>query len=272
MIRIKSPRDIERMRRAGRALAEVFVETAGLMKPGAVTREIDAAVEEAIHRRGGRPAFKGYRGGANSPFPASACISVDSEVVHGIPSARKLLSGQLVGLDSGLELDGWFSDMAASFLIGETSEVKRRLWNVTREALYRGIEQARPGHRLGDIGGAVQDYVEGHRFAVIRDLVGHGIGAGLHEEPAIPNFRSRDGNIPLRPGMTLAIEPMTSAGDYRIKTLRDGWTAVTVDASPTCHFEHTVLVTDGEPEILTLLADGQDPWRLPLTVAGEVRA
>ncbi len=245
---------------AGRALADVFLEVAPLMKPGAVTREIDVAVEEAIRRRGGRPAFKGYRGGADSKFPASCCISIDSEVVHGIPSKRKLQDGQIVGLDSGLDINGWFSDMASSFLIGEVSDVKRRLWQVTREALYKGIAEARSGKRLNDMAGAVQDHVERHGFSVIRDLVGHGIGTKLHEEPAVPNFRSRDGNVILRAGMTLAIEPMVASGGYSIKTLSDGWTAATSDASPTGHFEHTVLITDGEPEILTLTSDGQDPW------------
>lgn len=265
MIRIKSRRDLEKMRVAGRALADVFVETAPLMKPGAVTYEIDQAVESAIRKRGAIPAFKGYKGGASSPFPSSACISIDSEVVHGIPSSRKLQSGQLVGFDVGLELDGWFADMAASFLIGSTTELKQRLWKTTREALYKGIEQARNGNKLADVGGAIQDWIEGHGYSVIRDLVGHGIGSSLHEEPAVPNYRSRDGNVQLRAGMTLAIEPMVSAGGYRIKTLSDGWTAATADASPTCHFEHTVLVTEDDPEILTLTSNGFDPWFLPLT-------
>lgn len=272
MIRLKSPREIEKMRRAGAMLAEVFIQAAQLMKPGEVTREIDAVMEEAIRSHGAKPAFKGYKGGAKISFPASACISIDAEVVHGIPSSRKLISGMVVGLDSGLELDGWFSDMAASFLIGTTNEVKERLWHVTREALYLGIEQARAGNRLSDIGGAIQDHVEQNGFSIIRDLVGHGIGTSLHEEPAIPNYRCREGNLILRPGMTLAIEPMVAAGDYKVKTLPDGWTAVTKDASPTCHFEHTVVITDGAPEILTLLPDGQDPWMLPLTSRELVRA
>jgi methionyl aminopeptidase len=272
LIRIKSPREIDLMRRSGRALAGVFVETAALMKPDAVTGEIDIHVEDAIRSRGAKPAFKGYRGGAKRSFPASSCISIDSEVVHGIPSRRKLLTGQLVGLDSGLAIDGWFADMAASFQIGPVSDVKKRLWKVTREALYIGIAQARKGNRISDIGAAVQDYVEKNGFAIIRDLVGHGIGTSLHEDPPVPNYRSKEGSTPLRAGMTIAIEPMVSAGDYRIKTLSDGWTAVTWDASPTCHFEHTVVITDGEPEILTLLPDGQDPWRLIWNLTEEANA
>lgn len=272
MIRIKNSRDVEKMRIAGRALADVFVEIAPMMVSGIVTRDIDQAIEAAIRKRGAKPAFKGYRGGADSAFPASACISIDQEVVHGIPSLRRLKTGQLVGLDVGLQLDGWFADMAASFLIGETNDIRQNLWSVTKEALYKGIDQARSGKRLSDIGGAVQDWVEDHGFSIIRDLVGHGIGSSLHEDPPVPNYRTRDGNTPLRPGMTIAIEPMVAAGDYRIRTLSDGWTAATSDSSPTCHFEHTVLVTEGDPEILTLTSDGQDPWRIPKAAREEIRA
>ncbi len=260
------------MRRAGGALAEVFLEISSRMKPDAVTMEIDRAFEEAIRVRNARPAFKGYRGGAKYAFPASTCISIDSEVVHGIPSKRKLVPGQLVGIDSGLELDGWFSDMAASFLIGEVSDLKQKLWRVTLEALYLGIEQARTGNRINDISGAVQDHVERNGFSIIRDLVGHGIGASLHEDPAVPNFRNQDGNTTIRPGMTLAIEPMVAAGQYKIKTLSDGWTAATKDASPSCHFEHTVAVTENGPEILTLLPDGRDPWDIITGVTKGARA
>jgi methionyl aminopeptidase len=185
---------------------------------------------------------------------------VESEVVHGIPSQRRLESGQIVGIDIGLELGGWFADMAASYTIGEVGEHRRMLWRVTREALYRGIDQAQPGHKVGEIGAAVQDWVEQHGLYVIRDLVGHGVGASLHEEPPVPNFRTRDADAILRPGMTLAIEPMVALGGWQIKVLSDGWTAVTVDGSPAAHFEHTVLITDGQPEILTRLEDGSDPW------------
>ncbi len=260
MIYLKSPRDIKRMRRAGKVLAAAFVELFDKVRPGVATSDIDRAMEDAIRRAGARPAFKGYRGGNRTPFPAATCISVESEVVHGLPSQRELEEGQIVGIDAGLELDGWFADMAASFLVGKVDETRRSLWQVTREALYRGIDKARPGNRVVDIGVAVQDWVEQHSFNVIRDLVGHGIGSGLHEEPAVPNYRSSDSNIPLKPGMTLAIEPMVSVGGWQIKVLKDGWTATTADGSPAGHFEHTILVTEGEPEILTLLEDGSDPW------------
>ncbi|MFH0766447.1 MAG: type I methionyl aminopeptidase [Calditrichota bacterium] len=260
MIRLKSPSEIQKMRRAGRHLAKTFQNIFELLKPGIDTAELDKVLEHNIRSEGGRPAFKGYRGAGTKPFPASSCISINEAVVHGVPSSRRLEAGQIVGIDTGLELDGWFSDMAATFLIGEVDETYQRLWRVTREALYQGIDQARSGRYISDIGAAVQDWVERNGFSIIRDLVGHGIGSDLHEEPAIPNYRTPGAKIKIHPGMTLAIEPMVSAGQWQIKTLSDGWTAVTQDGSPTAHFEHTVLVTDGEPEILTLLPDGSDPW------------
>lgn len=261
MIKIKGPREIAAMRRAGRALAAVFVEAASQIKPGVTTAEIDRIIEKLIRRSGAKPAFKGYRGAAKSPFPASSCISIDEVVVHGIPSDRRLESGQIVGVDAGLVLDGWFADMAASFLVGEVDEERRRLWRVTREALYCGIARARPGNTLNEVGGAIQELVEGEGFSVVRDLVGHGIGSSLHEEPPVENFWWDGPRVVLKPGMTLAIEPMVAAGDWRIRFLDDGWTAVTMDRSPAGHFEHTVLITDGEPEILTCLESGEDPWR-----------
>ncbi|MDP8228847.1 MAG: type I methionyl aminopeptidase, partial [Candidatus Electryoneaceae bacterium] len=164
-----------------------------------------------------------------------------------------------------LKWNGYFSDMACSFLVGDVDDEVRRLWRVTREALYKGIEQARSGNRIDDISGAVQDWAESHNYSVIRDLTGHGIGSNLHEDPPVMNYRSREGKVKLRTGMTIAIEPMIAIGGYRIKVLRDGWTTVTSDGSLSAHFEHTILVTDGEPEILTRLEDGRDPW----TVAAE---
>jgi len=262
MIRLKSPSEIQKMRRAGRRLAQAFWKIADIIEPGLTTAEIDRIIEDFIRSEGGRPAFKGYRGSGTKPFPTATCISINEAVVHGIPSARRLETGQIVGIDSGLECEGWFADMAATFLIGKVDEERRRLQRVTREALYQGIDQARSGRCISDIGAAVQDWVEGNGFSIIRDLVGHGIGSDLHEDPPIPNYRTPGAKVKIHPGMTLAIEPMVSAGRWQIKTLSDGWTAVTQDGSPTAHFEHTVLVTDGEPEILTLLPDGSDPWLL----------
>jgi len=262
LIYLKSLREIEKMRRAGRLLASTFLEISELVRPGAVTEEIDKAAERAIRRGGARPAFKGYSRSGSGRFPATVCISIDREIVHGIPSRRRLEEGQLVGIDCGLEIDGWYSDMACSFLIGEVDAVRQKVWNVTREALYKGIEQAKAGNRISDISAAIQNWVEDNGFSVIRDLVGHGIGSHLHEDPAVPNYLSRQGDPPLRPGMTLAIEPMVSAKDWKMKVLHDGWTAVTVDGSPTGHFEHTIYITDGEPEILTMLEDNTDPWNV----------
>lgn len=262
MIKLKSPSEQKKMRLAGKNLAGAFLRIFDLVKPGTTTAEIDRLFEDSIRSKGGRPAFKGYKGGGAKPFPASTCISINEEVVHGIPSGRILKTGQIVGIDAGIELDGWYGDMACSFLVGEVDESYRKLWRVTRETLYTGIEQARPGNSIHDIGGAIQDYVESHGFSVIRDLVGHGIGANLHEEPAVPNYRSSGSHTRLRSGMTIAIEPMVSMGNWNIRVLRDGWTAVTTDGSPSAHFEHTVLITDGDPEILTLLEDGSDPWQV----------
>jgi len=260
LIYLKSRREIEKMRKAGRLLASVFLRISDLVEPGTVTAEIDSVVERTIRDAGARPAFKGYKGSGRRGFPAATCISIDSEVVHGIPSERRLQEGQIVGIDAGLELDGWYADMAGSFLIGEADDLHRKLWRVTREALYKGIEQVRAGNHVSDIGTAIQDCAESNGFSVIRDLVGHGIGSHLHEDPAVPNYSFSRGDSALRQGMTIAIEPMISCGTWKIKVLRDGWTAVTADGSLSGHFEHTILVTDDEPEILTLLEDERDPW------------
>lgn len=250
------------MKRAGALLAKSFVSIFDLIKPGVQTRELDHIVESVILEHGAKPAFKGYGGGGGRAFPATTCISIDEEIVHGIPSSRTLTAGQLVGIDAGLKLDGWFADMACSFLIGKVDDNKKKLWQVTREALYSGIEQARPGNDLNDVGGAIQDYAEAQGFSIIRELVGHGIGRQLHEEPQVPNYRVNQRSEKLLAGMTIAIEPMISVGSWRIKVLKDGWTAITSDQSPAGHFEHTVLITDHGPEILTLLEDGSDPWMI----------
>ena len=262
MIRIRSSSEIDRMRKAGALLAKAFTENFDKIEVGAATKDIDHEIEEIIVSDGATPAFKGYVGSGSLTFPATTCISIEDEVVHGIPSERKLESGTLVGIDAGLRMNGWYADMAGSFLIGSVDALKRRLWRITREALYVGIDQARAGKVIADIGGAIQDLVEAEGFSVIRELVGHGIGSSLHEEPQVPNYRQGGSSVPLRSGMTLAIEPMVSAGKWQIRVLKDGWTAVTRDGSPAGHFEHTVLVNDGKPEILTLLEDGRDPWQM----------
>ena len=204
------------MRRAGSLLADTFLQIIDLVKAGTETIEVDRKAEELIRSANAVPAFKGYTGGSKNAFPATVCISFEEEVVHGIPSQRKFKSGQIVGLDMGLILNGWHADMAVSILIDEVDDEHRKLWRVTRDALYKGIEQARPGNRISAIGSAVQEYAEKHNFAVIRDLVGHGIGSKLHEDPSVPNYYLKEASTKLKSGMTLAIEPMVSTGDWRI--------------------------------------------------------
>lgn len=221
------------------------------MVPDAPARDIDRIIEEGILSRGGRPAFKGYKGPDGIPFPASGCISIDDEVVHGIPGDRVFSSGQIVGLDIGVELDGYYGDAARTFLIGGVSADIRQLVDVTREALYRGIQQARGNGLLSDISHAIQTWAESHRFSVVRDLSGHGIGRALHEEPQVPNFGPPGRGPKLRAGMTLAIEPMINLGDRDVVTADDGWTVLTKDGLPSAHWEETIVVTEGDALILT---------------------
>ena len=248
MIVLKSPQEIAKMARAGRIVAEVFEELQEWIRPGVTTKELDRRAEEAILRRGALPAFKGYRG-----FPATLCVSVNHEVVHGIPSSRRLEEGDIVGIDMGVYLDGYYGDAAKSFPVGEVSPEARRLLQVTEEALYLGIRQARAGKRLSDISHAIQTHVEQAGFSVVRDFVGHGIGRELHEDPQVPNFGPPGRGPRLRPGMVLAIEPMVNMGGARTRILEDRWTAVTEDGSLSAHFEHTVAITENGPVILTSL-------------------
>ncbi|WP_027718575.1 type I methionyl aminopeptidase [Desulfovirgula thermocuniculi] len=246
MITIKSQRELRYMRDAGRIVAGVLQELAKAIKPGVTTGELNRLAEDFILARGARPAFKGLYG-----FPASICTSVNEQVVHGIPGPRELLNGDIVSIDVGVELNGYFGDGAATFPVGEISPEARKLLAVTEQSLYEGIRFARQGNRLSDISHAIQSYVEKHGFSVVRDYVGHGIGRSMHEEPQVPNF-GRPGRGPrLRAGMTLAIEPMVNAGTHEVCVLEDNWTVVTRDARLSAHFEHTVAITDGEPEILT---------------------
>jgi methionyl aminopeptidase len=247
MIVLKSPREIELMRRAGRVLADVMDHLESTVRAGMSTLEIDEEVEAFLSRRGARSAFKGYRG-----FPATVCVSINEEVVHGIPSPhRRLKEGDIVGLDLGCVVDGYYADCAFTLAIGEVPAPVRRLLEVTRESLERAIEQCRPGRRLGDVSHAVQRHVEAHGFSVVRAFVGHGIGRALHEEPQVPNFGEPGRGPLLRPGMVLAIEPMVTMGGWEVQILEDGWTAVTRDGSLAAHFEHTVAVTEAGPDVLT---------------------
>lgn len=240
------------MREAGRIVAEVHELMAQHIKPGVTTAELDRIAEDHIRSRGAEPAFKGYRMG-NNTFPASICASIDEVVVHGIPSSRTLEAGMIISIDVGTYKDGYYGDGARTFAVGEIDEQKQKLMDVTVEALEAGIEQARDGKRLGDIGSAIQKIVEQNGFSVVRDMVGHGIGRKMHEDPQVYNFGTAGTGMLLKEGLVLAIEPMVNVGDYKISFKPDGWTTVTADGLPSAHFEHTVAITANGPEILTLV-------------------
>ena len=247
MIVLKSDREIGLMRRGGHILAEVVAMLDDFVKPGMSTLEVDEEVESFIRERGAVPAFKGYRG-----FPATVCISINEEVVHGIPSAqRRMKEGDIVGFDLGCIVEGYYADCAVTLPLGEIPARVQELLDVTRGSLEKAIAQCRPGRRLSDVSHAVQHHVEPHGFGIVRTFVGHGIGRALHEEPQVPNFGDPGRGPQLKTGMVLAIEPMVTMGGYDVKILDDGWTAVTKDGSLAAHFEHTIAVTDDGPEVLT---------------------
>jgi methionyl aminopeptidase len=248
MVIIKSPREIEQLRKSNAVVAEVFEKLKGMIVPGVSTMELDRVAEEYILLKGGRPAFKGYRG-----FPATLCISVNEEVVHGIPGERQLREGDIVSLDVGVNFEGYFGDAAMTLPVGEVDPGARRLLEVTEKALYIGIEKAKVGNRLFDISYAIQQWVESHGFSVVRDFVGHGIGRDLHEEPQIPNFGSPHQGPRLEKGMVFALEPMVNEGTYGVRVLSDGWTVVTADGKRSAHFEHTIAISDDGAEILSTL-------------------
>lgn len=247
MIVCKSPAEIEKMRLSNGLVADVLAHLAGLVVPGVTTLELDAAAEKLVRDAGAEPAFKGYRG-----FPATLCVSVNEEVVHGIPSRRALADGDIISIDMGVKLNGFYGDSAVTLPVGQVSPDAARLLRITEESLERGIEQVRVGGRISDIGHAIQKHVEANGFSVVRQFVGHGIGASLHEEPQIANYGSPGRGPRLAEGMTLAIEPMVNMGRDAVKVLGDGWTAVTRDGSLSAHFEHTVAVTKGGPMVLTV--------------------
>jgi methionyl aminopeptidase len=245
---IKAEHEQALMRRAGRVVALALAKIEGAIRPGITTGELDRLAEETIRGLGAAPAFLGYNG-----FPATACISVNEEVVHGIPGPRSLQTGDVVGVDLGAIVDGWYADAAYTYAVGAVSAEAQRLMDVGKAALAAGVAAARTGNTIRDIGAAVQHVAEAQGYSVVRDLCGHGIGRRLHEEPKIPNYITGGGNIVLRPGMTLAIEPMLNAGRHDVRMLSDGWTYETVDRLLSVHYEHTVLVTPDGPEILTSL-------------------
>jgi methionyl aminopeptidase len=248
MVILKLPEEVERARASNKIVAEVLSKLRDKVKPGVTTRELDQFAEELAQKRGARPAFKGYRG-----YPYSLCTSVNEEVVHGMPSARVLKEGDIIGLDFGVFYKGFFGDSAITLPVGKIGPGALKLIEVTEQSLYAGIEQAKEGNRLGDISECVQHIVEVPGFSVVRDFVGHGIGRNLHEEPQIPNYGKRGRGIELKSGMILAIEPMVNQGDYKVKILPDGWTVVTEDGRLSAHFEHSVAITDNGPDILSAL-------------------
>jgi methionyl aminopeptidase len=248
MIVKKSPAEIDKMARAGDILVRTMDLLAGKVRPGATTGDLDSAAEKFIRSQGAIPAFKGYRG-----FPGSICTSPNEMVVHGIPGRFKLSRGDILSVDIGVIYDGWVADAARTFRVGDVSPVASKLLEVTEESLFKAVEQCRPGNRLGDVGHAVQQHVEGNGFSVVRSLVGHGIGRDMHEEPQIPNYGQPGKGVPLEPGMVLAVEPMTTAGRHSVRMGDDGWAIYAQDGSLAAHFEFTVAITEDGPRILT-------PW------------
>ena len=249
LITLKSPRELDCMRKAGRITAAARALAGELVVPGVTTLEIDTAVRKFIESQGGKPSFLGYGG-----FPGSACVSVNDVVIHGIPSKKVVLKeGDIVSVDVGAFVDGFHGDCAATFPCGQVSEEARRLIDVTEQSFWEGIRFARVGQRVSDISHAVQQYVESHGFSVVRDFVGHGVGTKLHEAPEVPNYGPAGHGPRLQPGMTLAVEPMVCQGDWQVQVLRDKWTTVTADGSLAAHYENTPLITDGDPEILTVI-------------------
>ena len=250
MISLKSPREIELMRRAGALTAQARALAGSMVEPGVTTLEIDHAVRDFIRSHGAEPSFLNYGG-----YPGSACISINDVVIHGIPDHRKLMEGDIVSVDVGAYLEGFHGDCCATFPCGKVSDAAMDLIQVTRQSFFEGLKMARQGNRVSDISHAVQQYVEKHGYSVVRDFVGHGVGAKLHEPPEVPNFGPAGHGARLLPGMVIAVEPMVNAGDWPVRVLKDKWTTVTVDGSLAAHYENTILITEGEPELLTPIGD-----------------
>jgi methionyl aminopeptidase len=248
MVILKLPEEIEKIRASNHIVAEILSMLRERVEPGVTTVDLDRLSEELARKKGAQPAFKGYKG-----YPFSLCISVNSEVVHGMPSSRLLVAGDIVSLDFGIVYKGYYGDAAVTVPVGRVSEEATRLMKVTEQGLYQGIKEAKVGNRLGDISASIQHCVESDGFSVVRDFVGHGIGKDLHEEPQIPNFGMRGRGIELRPGMVLAIEPMVNEGTYKVKVLDNGWTVVTEDGKLSAHFEHSVAITKNGPDVLSMV-------------------
>ena len=250
MISVKNDHEIEKMRRACRITAEARALAGSLIKPGVTTRMIDKAVHDYIVSKGAKPSFLGYGG-----FPGSACISINEVVIHGIPGNRVIHEGDIVSVDVGAYIGGFHGDCAATYACGKISPTAQKLIDVTKQSFFEGIRYARQGNRVSDISHAVQSYVESNGFAVVRSFVGHGVGEDLHEEPEVPNYGNPGRGPRLVRGMTIAVEPMVTEGTYEVRVLRDKWTTVTCDGKLSAHYENTILITDGEPEILTVTGE-----------------
>ena len=256
MVTIKSKREIELMREAGKVVAKVYDEIEKNIKAGMTTYEVDQIAENTMRKLGAIPAEKGYDSGIRGipPFPATICISINDEVIHGIPSKNRIIKeGDIVSVDTVALKDGYNGDAARTYIIGKTTKENQRLVDVTKQAFFEGIKYAKPEYRLGDICHAIGEYVRSQGFSVVREFEGHGIGRDMHEDPGIPNYGKAGRGIRLEPGMTLAIEPMVIQGKPNILELEDGWTIVTEDGSMAAHYENTILITENEPEILTIL-------------------
>lgn len=251
MILIKTKKEIDFIRESCRIVAEVLQLMKRYAKPGITTFELDKIAEDYILSNNARAAFKGYSQAGSFNYPGSICSSIDDEVVHGIPSNRILKDGDLLSIDVGVEKNNYYGDAAISIAIGNISDQKKKLMEVTEKSLYLGIEQAKVGNRIGDIGYAIQTFVESNGLSVVRDLCGHGVGKYLHEAPQIPNFGKKGTGAIIKNGMTLAIEPMINMGSHKVYVEEDGWTVKTIDGLPSAHFEHTIAIIDGKPEILT---------------------
>lgn len=251
MISIKSKQEIEKMREAGRIVALAHKEVEKALKVGMTTKEIDDIVERVFKENGANPSCKGYPEGDPNPFPAASCISVNDEVIHGIPGSRQIEDGDLVCIDLVCDKDGYFGDATRCYVVGNGSEVAKKLVKVAEESFYAGMKMAKPKNRISDISHAIQEYVEANGFSVVREFEGHGIGRDMHEEPGVPNFGKPGRGPRLEKGMTLAVEPMINEGDYEVDILEDGWTVMTSDGSLSAHYENTIVITDNGAEILT---------------------
>ncbi len=252
MVLIKSKNEIDKIRTSCQIVAETLQLVKKNVNPGISTLELDKIAEDYIRSNDAIPAFKGYSQGGSSGFPGSLCTSIDNEVVHGIPSGRELKEGEILSVDVGVLKDGFFGDAAITIAVGEISEEKKKLMEVTEKSLYLGIEQAVKDNRIGDISSAVQDECESNGFGVVRELCGHGVGKHLHEDPQVPNYGRKGTGMLLKDGMTIAIEPMISLGTHRVNVAQDGWTVLTLDGKPSAHFEHTIAIINSKPEILTV--------------------